>query len=360
MDGAIRNDNNLFSFSLLSKHRNAIYGFAALWIVLFHYADMGRKVAGFSPKLDTLWYTMQMGNIGVDIFLFLSGMGLYYSFLKDSRILRFYYKRIIRVVLPFILLCIPYMTYLLASGRITVSGYFYDITTIGYWTGKSEGTDPWYVPAVLALYLIYPLIYKILFCRERGSFVRCLILLAVSVGVTLALWQFSRGYLYSHFDKLLPRVTVFILGCWCGKPIKEKKSYTPWLLLLAMTVVFFAYPLYTRAILSPSGGPKTPWFRYYGSLTGVMMVFLLAVFFEIFSSIRLDRFFAFFGAFSLEIYLVHIEARNWYMHSAYYGVRPLRDYSLLALGALVIAYLCSLIEKPIIRLLLRPVQKKSG
>ena len=360
MSGVKKSYDNLLNFSGLSAHRNAIYGFAALWIVLFHYTDMGRKVAGFSAKLDALWYTMQLGNIGVDIFLFLSGMGLYYSFQKDNRILRFYYKRIVRIVVPFILLCVPYMTYLFAAGELTLGGYLKSITTVGFWTGDTKRIDLWYVPAILALYLLYPLIHKFLFCKDRGAFARCLILAAISVGIALAFWMFSRGELYPRLDKLFSRTTVFILGCYCGKPIKEKKAFSPWLLVLAITVVFFAFPLYTRGILTGSTGPKTPWFRYYGSLTGVMMVFLLATFFELVKNIRLERIFAFFGGFSLEIYLLHIEARNWYMHSSFFGKNPMRFYAILALGSIAVAYLASRIEKPIVKLLLKPVQERAG
>lgn len=342
--------DNLLSFSSLSVHRNAIYGFAALWIVFFHYVDMGKKVVGFSPKLQFLWDSFQMGNIGVDIFLFLSGVGLYYSFTKDSRVLRFYYKRIVRILVPWILLCVPYMIYLLIAGEFTAMKFLNNLTTLFYWTGDTSRLNLWYVPAILVLYLVYPLIYRFLFFKEKGALARCLILAVLSVGITFGAWLFARDAVYYRFDKFLPRVTVFILGCYFGRPVKEKKDFSAWLIPAAMAVVFFAYPLYTRGVLSG------PFYRYYGSLTGIALVFLLATFFEVVRSIRLGEFFAFFGGFSLEIYLLHIEARNWYMHSAHYPQHPLRYYTLLALGALTVGYLASRIEKPIFKLLLKPLK----
>ena len=346
-----RSYDNLLNFSALSAHRNAIYGFAALWIVLFHYTDMGKAKAASIPKMSFIWDTLQLGNIGVDVFLFLSGIGLYYSFVKDRRILRFYYKRLVRIIVPFVLLCVPYMTYLLIAGEFSVGQFLKNITTISYWTGDTSRLNLWYVPAVLALYLIYPLIFKFIFYKEKGAFARCLILAVISLAITFGAWIFFKNDFYYQYDKFLPRVTVFILGCYFGRPVKEKKSFSAWILLAGLAILFFAYPLYSRGMLS--GAPR----RYYGCLTGVMLVFLLSQVFELLSSIRFDRFCAFFGAFSLEIYVVHIEVRNWYMHSPYYGNHLHIDYALLMLGALLIAYLASLIEKPIVRQLLKPVKK---
>ena len=352
MDNTKRTYDNLLNFSSLSVHRNAIYGFAALWIVFFHYVDMGTKIAGFSPKLRFLWDSFQMGNIGVDIFLFLSGVGLYYSYTKDHRFLPFYGKRLVRIIVPYVLLCVPYMTYLLISGEFSAVKYLKQVTTVFYWTSDTSRLNLWYVPAILALYLAYPLIYRVLFRREKGALPRCLLLAAASVILTFAAWYFWHSGAYTRFDKFLPRITVFILGCWCGKPVKEKKSFSAWVIPLGMTVLFFAYPLYTRGIL------KGPFYRYYGSLTGIALVFLLAQLFEVLKSIRLGDILAFFGGFSLEIYLLHIEARNWYMHSSVYGQHPLRYYTILAVGALTVGYLASLVEKPIVKVLLKPLKKE--
>lgn len=59
----------------LSKYRKELMGFSALLILVCHayaYIDL--------PPL--LGYVLSIGNIGVDCFLFLSGMGLWYSLSK--------------------------------------------------------------------------------------------------------------------------------------------------------------------------------------------------------------------------------------------------------------------------------------
>ena len=62
--------------TLLSKHRSAIMGFAILWIMLFHL----HVSVDFTPFM----IIKRLGYGGVDIFLFLSGFGLYYSCSKEN------------------------------------------------------------------------------------------------------------------------------------------------------------------------------------------------------------------------------------------------------------------------------------
>lgn len=56
----------------ISKHRTALMGIAAIMILLCHSA---RRIS----MPSAIAYPLSFLNIGVDIFLFLSGMGIYYS-----------------------------------------------------------------------------------------------------------------------------------------------------------------------------------------------------------------------------------------------------------------------------------------
>ncbi|MCD7815569.1 MAG: acyltransferase, partial [Bacteroides sp.] len=51
------------------------------------------------------------GNCGVDAFLILSGIGLYCSYTKDPSIIRFYRKRGLRVVIPYLIIGLPYLVW---------------------------------------------------------------------------------------------------------------------------------------------------------------------------------------------------------------------------------------------------------
>ena len=74
--------------SLLFKYRKFLMGFAALWILMTHEWQSNSKRQAFLTenfiKESLLW---------CDIFLLLSGMGLYYS-LEKNPVSRFYYNRL--------------------------------------------------------------------------------------------------------------------------------------------------------------------------------------------------------------------------------------------------------------------------
>lgn len=90
-------------FDLLSKYRTAIMGFAALWILFSH---VWLRVFYSIPFLSHIEeFIKKIGFCGVDIFLFLSGLGLTFSIKKHST-KDFYYNRIKRILLPFLIISI--------------------------------------------------------------------------------------------------------------------------------------------------------------------------------------------------------------------------------------------------------------
>lgn len=68
-------------FSLLTKYRSAVMGLAAIWIFVFHEWNN-------TFKMEIPFYIAsrikQFGYGGVDIFLFLSGIGLTYAIGKTK------------------------------------------------------------------------------------------------------------------------------------------------------------------------------------------------------------------------------------------------------------------------------------
>ena len=85
--------------TIISKHRNAIYGFAILWIVIFHGSAINEVDYSFGQDyLVPLKCFIEMGNIGVDVFLFLSGVCLYFSFTRNPDIAAFFKRRFERLL----------------------------------------------------------------------------------------------------------------------------------------------------------------------------------------------------------------------------------------------------------------------
>lgn len=67
------------NLSLLSTYRTQLMGIATLMIVICHSVGFGCYCPNF--LLDTF---IRHGSLGVDIFLFLSGLGCWYSLNQDK------------------------------------------------------------------------------------------------------------------------------------------------------------------------------------------------------------------------------------------------------------------------------------
>ncbi len=79
-----------FNLNWLSRYRDELFGVSILLIVLFHYSEE------VFVALNYAWaaYYGAVSSVGVEIFVFLSGMGLYYSFARNSNVREFLAKRL--------------------------------------------------------------------------------------------------------------------------------------------------------------------------------------------------------------------------------------------------------------------------
>ena len=72
----------------ISRFRGELMGAAMLFIILFHVG---------LPREDAFYGLRRMGNVGVDMFLFLSGIGLWFSWMKNPDTKRFFIRRYLRI-----------------------------------------------------------------------------------------------------------------------------------------------------------------------------------------------------------------------------------------------------------------------
>ena len=203
----------------LNRYRKEIMGLAALFIFFFHHWNLVTpELLPNHPGVAELFYKIKAyGFFGVDVFFLLSGVGLVYSIDKHS-VWQFYLRRLKRVYLPFL---VSYIVLCAVRGDSAfrylqiVSGYtfwFEDIYSV-----------LWFVPAVMALYLLFPLYNLIM--KKTGS---CVIVTAVA----LALWYLGsvflpiRGDLYGFTN----RIPVFLIGVMFGRLEKDGRfPKTRWL-----------------------------------------------------------------------------------------------------------------------------------
>ena len=123
-------------------------GFAAILIYFAHvylYVDLG---APWSQLFG-------MGNLGVDIFFLVSGIGLYCSLGKsETPLTSWYLKRFIRIGVPFLLISVPYyLIYDFILNSMGLERFILDISTLSYWLYHGSA---WFVAALVPLYLLTP------------------------------------------------------------------------------------------------------------------------------------------------------------------------------------------------------------
>lgn len=154
-------------------YKAELMGLAIFWLMLFH-----------SPRVGVISVIQDFGNIGVDIFCFLSGFTCSLSYLKGASkegegvLKTFYRKRIKRVLPPYFIFYLAWNAFFYIVQRYDVEGFlkntfFYDVVV-------NNGTTLWYIPAITVMYLITPLYIKL--CKS-SKWIHCLPLLLFVIDI---------------------------------------------------------------------------------------------------------------------------------------------------------------------------------
>lgn len=324
-----------YDLGRISQYRNEIYGFCALWIVLYH-----------APLFGYTWESpfrlFGMGRIGVDMFLFLSGVSLYFSFVKDRRCLPFYRRRLIRIYIPVAAL-LPYYVYISLPFRKNIlywSVLILRLFNLDFWlTGYSQF---WYVAMIIAAYLIYPLLYHIIFHDEdmRRQAVRTILICLVETAWILFLYKAHPGY-YNETKIAWTRFPIFTLGCFAGRCVYDRAAVSDLTaaFLMAAGVVSggILYLCYYAAGFSPIQIILTYVF-------GLFLVLALSALFYASERSGLsiwNQWFRALGNMSLEIYIVHIMLTVFYQNGALFSFvkGTFTRYLLIVLASLAAAFL---------------------
>lgn len=195
------------TLNLVNTYRSCIMGFAALWIWVNH---------EWTPSVDWVHYLCnveafikRIGFVGVDFFLFLSGMGLVYAMERHSTAV-FYRRRFARILPPFLLFGLVMMV----SEHWSVGSFLKNVTGFNFFTVNIY-SFLWFVPAISFLYLIFPLFYRFFRRADNKSLLVYGILL---VWLFLSIQCTLREDLYGFTN----RIPVFLVGVLAGWYARER------------------------------------------------------------------------------------------------------------------------------------------
>lgn len=211
----------MFYLSDFSKYRTQLMGVAAILILLCH----SWYCIEYPPLIK---YVIVSGNIGVDIFLVLSGIGLFFSLGKRiGSLSRWYCHRFLRIGIPFVLIIGAEYLFALSIGEINISRYILTMTTLGYWF-HHDGA--WFVSLLVPLYLLSPWLYNLRNHKNGILLLLLILLLCVFIG-KLDVTKDNNNFFY-NFTFALQRCPSFVLGFIIAPWVKCGHKFNIFILLL--------------------------------------------------------------------------------------------------------------------------------
>ena len=343
------------SLSWISKYRGEIFGIAIITIMLFHFGDdckdafsQGLIDPAAHPIFRFIVYTYMkyIGSIGVEVFLFLSGVGLYYSFSKDQRLGNFYRKRVLRILPTYLIIGVLFWgikdfgLYGYGVGR-----FFKDFFFVTLFTDYTR--TMWFVGLIMFLYVIFPIVYHCIFApnTEKGQIVSLSVLIAICAAFTVLLSKVNPG-LYENVQIAVTRIPIFILGCYMGKHIKNgvviSRNIALKIMLGIMTCQVIFLEIYDGTYLSvPS--------RYMDSLYSVAVLMgVTLLFHKLREKEVMRKFLRKAGDYSLELCVTHLCLRNLMKLYGLNGYNPIHYFGMIAYAVLLsiaLKYLAGCLEK---------------
>ncbi|MBE5851401.1 MAG: acyltransferase [Lachnospiraceae bacterium] len=196
--------------NLLLKYRKTIMGVAAILIYVGH---VWEYMFGKVPIISFVEYFVKMtGFVGVDFFLFLSGIGLFFA-IQKYEVFDFYKRRLRRVYIPFVITAFA----MLMINRWTWSEFFGNISGWNF-LFKNIYTLLWFVPAIMIFYMIFPLYYKG-FQAANNKYLFTGLIFVVWLLLSILLSNMMREDLYGFTN----RIPVFTIGVLFGWLIQQQK-----------------------------------------------------------------------------------------------------------------------------------------
>ena len=269
--------SRFISLKDISTYRSELMGWSILWIMMLHFTF---------DQIKPLGFIAQYGYAGVDIFLFVSGFGLFNSLDKDDNLMNYYKKRLLRIFPTYFI--IGFITNLLITHDNIIT-YIFRYSTIGFWIGKEYAE--WFIPSIILLYFLAPFIKRLI--DKKWYNIICI--LVVCLYVTALYYTDKEDILDRSHYFLLYRIPAFIFGMTCAYWLKNNISmkYFFYILLLGLPFFLYFYPFHHQIYN----------FKYY-SLAFLLPLFvvsfiIISKYIKLISPILKKT-----GIASLEIYLI--------------------------------------------------------
>lgn len=274
------------------KYREIWMGIAMLWIMLFH-SDLA-----FNNRI--LFFGKSIGYGGADIFLFASGIGNYYSYIKDKEPLSFLKRRLLRlapIYVPFIIIW-----GLIKMITKELSPIFFIGNLFGVQNFSKAGTSfNWYIAALIVCYLLTPFLASYI---NKNDLKKGVLLVVILILLSSAFWTDRK------FVIIATRIPIYTIGMIFSK----YEDYIFKTLDIVIGSILFFIGIVTLGIFSKyypdySWNYGLSWYPFI--LIAPFMCFLISYIVSVTERIKVfktlwDKGIRTVGKHSFECYLVHI------------------------------------------------------
>ena len=238
-------DNGGFSYGCkspyyyLSKYKSELMGLAILWVVWYHSSV---QLNFFHNSMINSSFTLikGVGYGGVDMFLLVSGMGIYNSLEKND--VSQYIKNRIRRITPvwwsylIISVLLGYFFFEIHFSKLEILGF---ATFTGFWLNMSNQGN-WYVYAIMLFYLVSPVLYSLI-KNSKNKLLMTIFLITVALLISVSF--------VGNFKLIVfARIPVYLIGIFVSSSLKNVpiKKYQWGIILLSFFVGSFVLFLFYK------------------------------------------------------------------------------------------------------------------
>lgn len=278
----------------MTMYRSVWMGFAILCVILFHF--------GFTfnnPILDNI---KLLGYGGVDIFVFASGVGCFYSLAKSNEILAYAHRRIKRILPTYYIYALVYFSvnYFMSASLPSLLEVAGNIFLVGWLFGMKNQIS-WYLDLLLITYLLAPFLYSIVTKPKNRRSI-------IITFVVLLLFAFT--FINQTQLMLFSRLPIFFIGIIFGKlsyyeyRVKRIDKILLFVFMIIGLVFLFVALMFFNDYLSLYG---LFWWPFILITPGLcyMISYVSSNFFTRIPKNILNKMISYIGSISFELFLVH-------------------------------------------------------
>lgn len=275
------------------------YNFATYYRVI---GTISILICHFVQQSSNIYLNMsaQFFNIGVSMFFILSGFLFGIRDGISQNVLYWYGKRIKRIFIPYelfvIVLCIVHLV--CGLNVLNIDWLWVVLGLQGSVVGVLGGEQTWFITAILACYLVTPLIDKI-FLWSKKSINRKYIVITIIILLPMLFALFPLSFVFTLFAPICWYALAFLIGQEFYK-IRLSKKYA----VVAILIMCFAFGMRLIAKLYLDG---TIWYDKiatgYNHTLAAFCIFYIVAF--VFQNKKPGKFILLMSNISFEVYLYH-------------------------------------------------------